>query len=121
MSRNFGKWLSKRRQVLRNWDSIAKTIAYILKKVMPDIMEIYVFGSVVDGKFTGASDLDLLIVIPEKYDESKTYILFNKILEEKLGEIAYMIDLHIINKNKLAKPPYTWWLKKSYKINSMKH
>ncbi|WP_148676738.1 nucleotidyltransferase domain-containing protein [Staphylothermus marinus] len=116
LSKNFGKWLFKRRQLLRNWNSIAKSIAYILKKAMPDIMEIYVFGSVVEGKFTGASDLDLLIVIPEKYDELKTYILLAKILEEKLGEIAYMIDLHIINKNKLTKPPYTWWLKKSYKL-----
>lgn len=115
MSRSFGEWLSKRRHVLRSWDKIVNVVAHVLKKTIPDI-EVYVFGSTIENKLTSASDIDILVVVPEKHDKLETYILLSEILEDKLGSAAYMIDLHVTNKNKLSKPPYTWWLKKSRKI-----
>lgn len=115
MSRNFGKWLSRRLSSLKNWYSIVCEVANILKNVVPNA-EIYVFGSIVKGNITGVSDMDVLVAIPEDYDELKTYITLSKVLEDKLGDLAYIIDLYVIHKSKLTQPPYKWWLKKSRKV-----
>ena len=115
MSRNYGDWLSRRLHTLKNWHNLANTIATILKNTIPDI-EVYVFGSTIENKITGSSDIDILVAIPENYDEAKTHLTLAKTLEEKLGNTAHLIDLHVIHKNKLNKPPYKWWLKKAHKI-----
>lgn len=115
MSRNFGKWLSRKLYVLKNWYNIASDVASILKKTIPNI-EVYVFGSVIENKISGASDVDILVVIPEDYDEFKTYLVLSKTLEDKLGSTAYTIDLHVIHRSRLTMPPYKWWLKKSRRI-----
>ena len=95
MSKSFGEWLYKRLYILKNWRSIVSDVADILKNTMPGI-EAYVFGSVVEDGVTRASDIDMLVVIPEDYDEFKTYITLSKALEDKLGSTAYIIDLHVI-------------------------
>ena len=115
MSRNFGEWLSRRLHVLKNWRNIVNDVASILKNALPSV-EAYVFGSVVEDRVTGASDVDILVVIPEDYDEFKTYLTLSKVLEDKLGSTAYIIDLHVIRRSRLTKPPYKWWLKKIHKI-----
>lgn len=116
MQKNFGEWLSKRLHTLRNWHNLANTIAKILKNTIPDI-EVYVFGSILEeDKITGSSDIDILVAIPENHDEAKTHLILSKTLEDKLGNTAHLIDLHVVHKNKLNKPPYKWWLKKHHKI-----
>lgn len=57
LKRNYERYL-----ILKNWKVIVKKLACIVKKYIPDA-EIYVFGSVPEGKFTAASDLDVLIII----------------------------------------------------------
>jgi len=115
LSRRFGEWLSKRLHLLRNWRSIVDSVASVLKDTIPGV-EVYVFGSVVEGRVTGASDIDLLVVIPENYSELETHLTLSRILEDRLGDKTHIIDLHVIRRSKLAKPPYKWWLKKSHKI-----
>lgn len=101
--------------MLGNWDKLSHAIAYILKEVVPDV-EVYAFGSVLEGRVTGTSDLDLLIAIPDDLNERETHVLLSRMLEDKLGSAAFMIDLHVVNKGRLGKPPYSWWLKRSRRI-----
>ena len=58
--------------------------------------EVYVFGSVVEGRYTAASDIDLLVVTkhaPKRLREKIDVILW---LEDELGLPPGIIDLHIV-------------------------
>jgi len=46
---------------------------------MPEV-EVYVFGSAVENKITGASVIDLLVTI----SETETYMALSKVLEGKI-------------------------------------
>lgn len=48
MSRDLGEWLSRRRYVLGSRERLSYTDARILKEVIPDV-EVYVFGSILEG------------------------------------------------------------------------
>jgi len=50
-----------RAEMLRSWRSWIGGVARAVKKLLPDA-EIYIIGSIAEGKATAASDLDLLIV-----------------------------------------------------------
>ncbi len=55
---------------LRNFREVAKLVKEIVKKFDPEV-RVYVFGSVVTQRFTGASDIDILVItknIDRKYD-----------------------------------------------------
>ncbi|MCY0867677.1 MAG: hypothetical protein OWQ48_00375 [Desulfurococcus sp.] len=58
----------------------------------------------------------MLVAIPGNLSERETHVLLSRILEDKLGSIAFMIDLHVVSKERLSKLPYSWWLKKSRRI-----
>ncbi len=47
-----------------HWQGWCKKIAGAVTKVMPG-STVYVFGSILTGQVTGASDIDILIVVPE--------------------------------------------------------
>ena len=79
------------------------------------VREVYLFGSMLDGKITGASDIDLLIVI-DSVDPKRAYIEIALALEEELGERAYIIDIHVVSKNLLDEQPFKWLHKNSKKI-----
>jgi len=53
--------LMERAEMVRNWRLYMTKIAEAARKILPD-SRIYVFGSVVKGKATGGSDVDVLIV-----------------------------------------------------------
>lgn len=55
---------------LRNYREIAAHVKAIVRKMDPEA-RVYVFGSVVKGEYTAASDIDVLVVterIEKKYD-----------------------------------------------------
>lgn len=115
MSRSVGNSLLNRMRILRNWHVVADRVAGIVSQRIPSV-EVYAFGSIVEGKVTGASDIDLLIAVPDDHDELEAYIELSKMLEEQLGSTAYIVDLHVVCKNNIDKPPYKWWLGKSIRI-----
>ncbi|WP_456368657.1 nucleotidyltransferase domain-containing protein [Geoglobus sp.] len=52
------------RKYFENWKYYAKIIAEVARENLGDV-KVYVFGSVVEGRHTPASDIDVLIVSPE--------------------------------------------------------
>jgi predicted nucleotidyltransferase len=81
--------LSKTYDQLRNWKEIAKCVKEIISKIDPSA-EIYVFGSVVRGEYTGASDIDILVItnnIEKKYE----------IMVKVYKKINAPVELHIVS------------------------
>lgn len=115
MSNNIGGWLARRLRALRDWRRLAEAAAEKLRGIRPGV-EVYVFGSVVRGRITGASDIDLLVVLPDGVDELRSHVEMVKVLEDELGDLAYLIDVHVVGRSKLEREPYRWWLRDSIKI-----
>ncbi|ABN69778.1 DNA polymerase, beta domain protein region [Staphylothermus marinus F1] len=93
------KYENKIYDQLKNYRRIAEEVKKIIKKIDPEA-KIYVFGSVVRGKFTGASDIDILVItykIDKKYD----------IMVNVYREIDAPIELHIVTQEM-----YERWYKK---------
>ncbi|MCD6084827.1 MAG: nucleotidyltransferase domain-containing protein [Desulfurococcales archaeon] len=80
---------------LKNFMSIAKEVKEMVRKIDPEA-EVYVFGSVVSGGWTGASDIDILIVtenISRKYD----------IMVEVYKNTEAPVELHIVTPQQFEK------------------
>lgn len=74
---------------LRNYREIAKSVKEIVMKRYPEA-EVYVFGSAVEGKFTAASDIDILIVSDDvERDEGSL------LKAEILRQVGYSVPLQI--------------------------
>lgn len=93
MSRGFDLYLEfgeKRLEQLKNYKTIVREVKKIIEKFIGEV-DVYVFGSVVEGEATASSDIDILVIVD------------NISLEEvyKLKTIIYKsvdapIELHII-------------------------
>ena len=87
------------RDLLKKYKEIATLVKKIVKKIDPDA-KVYVFGSVVKGKFTGGSDIDILIV-SEKVDKK------HEIAVAVYKNIEAPIELHIVTEKVLK----NWYLR----------
>ena len=93
--------LKSRREMVKlakEWRFWSKRIAEAAKKILGDC-EIYVFGSIVEGKAAGGSDVDVLIVsdkIPGKLGER--WKLKAKIEEEAGLPLYHPYEVHLVNK-----------------------
>jgi predicted nucleotidyltransferase len=77
---------------LLNWKNIARRVKDIIHRIDP-AAKIYVFGSVVKGRITGASDIDILVItnnIDRKYD----------MMVAVYREIEAPVELHIVTPEK---------------------
>lgn len=52
-------------RLLLEWRWVARVIAKAAREVLGDRVEIYAFGSAVEGRLTADSDLDIALVVPE--------------------------------------------------------
>jgi len=67
LSRGYEVYIKEARRVkqyLDNYLEVAKEVKRIVRALLPEA-EVYVFGSVVEGKATPASDIDILVVASE--------------------------------------------------------
>jgi len=72
----------KRRKYFERIDKYLKEIKEIVKKEIPDA-EIYLYGSVGEGKFSvGLSDIDVAIVSERFKDREKKLDVFGKLTKE---------------------------------------
>ena len=115
MSPDYGKWLSRHLYLLRNWRDVVRRVAEVVSSLYPG-SEVYVFGSVVEGRVTGASDIDVIVVLPQGVKELDAYINISKALEDSMGSDSYVVDLHVVEKSYCDKPPYVWWLKRAVRV-----
>ena len=102
-------------KALRAWRSLVLKALDVIHSLY-ETRCVYVFGSIVRGEATGASDIDILVVLDDDTDSREAYTRIALGLEEALGYKATLIDLHITVKKQAKNPPYTWWLKHSLKI-----
>lgn len=79
-----------------NWRAIAKRVKEIANG-LGKVEKVYVFGSVIEDKITGASDLDIAIIFGEKLTDKEKIERTLKILD-KLDEINVDIDLKVLSK-----------------------
>jgi len=74
---------------------IARQAKEIVRKFDPKA-KVYVFGSIVRGRYTGVSDIDIMVVT-EKID------LKYEIMVEVYRSMEAPVELHVITKEQLEK------------------
>lgn len=93
-------------EYLKNFKEVAEKVKEIARTIDPKI-KVFVFGSVIRGRYTALSDIDILIIVEslnKKYD----------IMAEVYKEIEAPIELHVITKELFEK-----WYKKFIDQNEM--
>ncbi|BAB65811.1 nucleotidyltransferase domain-containing protein [Sulfurisphaera tokodaii] len=101
----------KRINFLRNWREA------FAKLDLGRFEEVYVFGSVVTGKITGGSDIDVIVVVKRGEDRNKALIDFIDEVESKLGEEAsYLFDVKVIYEDEKELPPYRSFLRNAVRV-----
>ncbi|MEM0317946.1 MAG: nucleotidyltransferase domain-containing protein [Candidatus Nezhaarchaeales archaeon] len=81
-------------EAMKSYMTIARKIKDIVLRHAPDA-KVYVFGSVVEGRYTASSDIDVLIATSLEGEE--IYRMKAKIYEE----INAPIQLHVVHPTKL--------------------
>jgi len=56
-------------------------------------------------------------VVPDNLSEREIHTYLSMKLEEHLGSLSHILDLHIAHRENIDKPPYKWWIKNSVKID----
>lgn len=79
---------------METYVSIARKVKDIALRYAPDA-KVYVFGSVVEGRYTAASDIDILIVT--SLEEEEVHKMKARIYEE----IDAPIQLHVVHPSKV--------------------
>lgn len=95
MSKKFDVYLEfgrEKLEQLKSYRSIAKKVKEIIQKRLGKV-EMYVFGSTVEGEPTASSDIDILIIVDNvKRDE------IYRIKAEVYELIKAPLELHIVSK-----------------------
>ncbi len=82
-------------QYLRDYMRVAKHVKEVVKRVDPEA-RVFVFGSAVTGKYTGASDIDILVITKElrrKYD----------IMVEVYRSTEAPVELHVVTEEQFLR------------------
>lgn len=86
-------------------ENVLTNLRNVLSSIKRDILEcapsakVYLFGSIARGKYTAASDIDILIVV-SKIEEIDVYKLKLLIKKKYLG---YPIEIHIVDREMVEK------------------
>ncbi len=84
----------RRYLLLRNWRRVVDDVARVICRILGE-GEVYVFGSVVEGRYTAASDIDVLVVSERvREDEHYTVDLLLRV-EDELNLPPGLIHLHV--------------------------
>ncbi|UXD22208.1 hypothetical protein IPA_02590 [Ignicoccus pacificus DSM 13166] len=85
-------------QYLKNWRKYVKPVLKAIKEELGDA-EVYLFGGVAKGKFTAASDLDIMVVIDKDLGDKEVRKLTLRIVDKAFSyglPLDYPIDLHVV-------------------------
>jgi predicted nucleotidyltransferase len=101
LSRGFDIYIREAKRlekIYRNPYDLLRRIKNDLRRIVPDA-EVYLFGSIAKGKYTMASDIDVLVVVDStnklNVDRVKVFI--------KRKYIEYPIELHIVSRREFEK------------------
>jgi hypothetical protein len=82
---------------LRNYKNVAKKVKRIFEKRLNKV-DVYVFGSLIEGKPTALSDIDMLI-IADNISRQEIY----ELKTEAIKAIAAPMQLHVISTEEFQK------------------
>ncbi|GAB6947469.1 nucleotidyltransferase domain-containing protein [Vulcanisaeta sp. JCM 16161] len=102
----------RRIRLLRDWKSLINEVSPILRRYG---VECYVFGSVVMGRVTGSSDVDILLVI-DGGDPLDVKVRVIEEIEDRFGDLAYLFDVKVVNARDRDRPPYAWFLRNAVRV-----
>ncbi len=92
------KVFKERAKILREWRKWSQRIAIAAREVLGEV-EVYVIGSIAEGKAIAASDLDILVVSQKIPDNPREQSRLKTLIEEKAGlPFNHPVEIH------LAKP-----------------
>lgn len=88
-------WVSYHFQHLKKWREYARSVARAALEIVPNA-KVYVIGGVAEGRTTIYSDIDILIVLPEKVDKKNLYVkILTKAMDEHGLPVDAPVELHI--------------------------
>ncbi|MEN2975315.1 MAG: nucleotidyltransferase domain-containing protein [Candidatus Caldarchaeales archaeon] len=96
MSRGFDLYLEfgiKRLEQLKNYKRVAREVKEIIQKFLGEV-DVYVFGSVVEGEVTASSDIDILVIA----DNANLEVIY-KLKTTINSSIDAPVELHIVSSN----------------------
>lgn len=105
MSREFDIYIEEAKkieEIYGNLDNILRELKVLIKKYLSD-SKIYLFGSVVRGKYTMSSDIDILVITEQK--ERVDLDRLKALIKKKFIDIPF--QLHIVSNKEYEK-----WYKK---------
>ena len=65
------KFGGKAIESLRDYKVVAEKVKVLAEEILGDV-QVYVFGSVVEGRVTASSDIDVLVIVKETDDKKST-------------------------------------------------
>ncbi|MHA1679289.1 MAG: nucleotidyltransferase domain-containing protein [Promethearchaeota archaeon] len=100
---------SKYIKTLANWNKFFKNYKKYLKrlnksskKILKDA-HLYLFGSILEGKLVGGSDIDILIIADVPKNHIKRAEIIAKIEEKASLPLSHPFEIHLITKEELEK------------------
>jgi len=103
-------------ELLENWKDIVKALTNSAKKILDDV-EVVPFGSVVEGKATAASDLDILVIVKDLPRSALKRAQIKSKIEEATGlPPIHPVQIHLTTWQEAeTNPIYKEALKKHHK------
>ena len=96
-------WVKYHFEHLRRWREYAICIARATRDLIPE-SKIYVIGGVAEERTTIYSDIDILIIIPDKMEKKNQYVkILIKAIDEYNLPIDAPVELHIIREKEAEK------------------
>ena len=93
------------KELAENWRFWSKKIAYASRELLGNC-EVYVFGSVVRGKATGASDVDILIVSDKLPEDCRSRGNLKAEIEEKAKlPLYHPFEIHLATSEEARRNP----------------
>lgn len=93
-------------EMVRNWRTLAEDLAQAAKRLLGLSTKVILFGSVAQGKATGGSDIDILIVserLPASYKERGE--LAARLEEEAGFPLYHPVEIHMASPKEAEQNP----------------
>lgn len=92
--------LRKKAEMLHQWRKYAQKIAEASSNILGEDVDVHVFGSVVKGEATAASDIDILIVTNRTINSLTERNRLGMMIEEIAGlPQVHPFEIHIVTKD----------------------
>ncbi|ADC66419.1 DNA polymerase beta domain protein region [Ferroglobus placidus DSM 10642] len=88
--------VKKLKEMRRSYLKYAKIIKDLAEETFSNLIDVYVFGSVVRGEEHAMSDVDIAVVLKEPVSEEERVAFYRKI-REKIGSL-HPFEIHVISK-----------------------